>query len=84
MDSFSRYNKIKMYLDNQKHIVLDSVGDVLLHYYALSIKNARSNYQHARNTIFCETVECYIDDIAIESHKEDHLYNLRLIDIMQS
>jgi len=89
MDGFSGYNKIKMYPENEKHTSFRmSVG---IHCYTVmpfGLKNAGATYQRVINVIFCEhirdTVESYIDDIAVKScDKGDHLADLRRVfDIM--
>jgi len=91
MDGFSGYNQIKMYPEDKKHTSFRS--PVRIYCYTMmpfGLKNVGATYQRAMNVIFCkhirDTVECYVDDIAVKSHdKGDHLADLRRVfNIMRS
>src|SRR3954464_8801003 len=69
MDGFSRYNQIKMYPDDQRHIAIRTHLGVFCYTVMLfGLKNASATYQLAMDKIFSKltrkTVKCYVDGIA--------------------
>jgi len=90
MDSFSEYNQIKIFPDDEKHTSFRTpLGVFCYTIMPFGLKNAGATYQRAMNTIFRDhlrkTVECYVDDIAIKSRdKNSHLHDLRtMFDLMR-
>jgi len=85
MNGFSGYKRIKIYPDDEKHTSFIMLLGVYCYTIMPSgLKNAGATYQHPMNAIFYEhirkTVECYVDDIAVQSHdKGDHLANLKRV-----
>ena len=72
MDGFSRYNQIKMYLEDENHISFRMpLGVYCYTVMPFGLKNAGATYQCAMNAIFHEhirkTVACYVDDIVVKS-----------------
>ena len=91
MDGFSRYNQIKMYPEDEKHMSFRMpLGVYCYTVRPFGLKNAGVTYQSVMNTIFREhirkTVKCYIDDIALKSrNKGIHLADLKKVfDIMRA
>ena len=90
-DSFSGYNQIKMYLEDEKHTFFRTPPGVYCYtMMPFELKNARATYQRAMNTIFHEhiykTVECYVNDIATKScDKGNHIVDLkRVFNVMRA
>src|SRR5438270_5091126 len=90
MDGFSGYNQIKMYPADEKHTSFRTpLGVYCYTVVPFGLKNTGATYQRAMDKIFrpciCKTVECYMDDIAVKSHRQaDHLTNLReVFDVMR-
>src|SRR5436190_22837401 len=83
MDGFSRYNRIKMYLDDERHTAFRTpLGVFCYTVMPFGLKNAGATYQREIDKIFSKltrkTVECYVDDIAVKSRRKgDHLRDLR-------
>jgi len=79
-----------MYPDDKKHTQFwISLGVFCYTVMLFSLKIAGATYQRAMSTIFRDhlrkTVECYIDDIAIKIHDNNHLHDLRMMfDLMQA
>ena len=68
MDSFSGYNQIKMYPEDEKQISFRTLLGVYCYtVMPFGLKNAGTTYQRAMNTIFrehiCKTIEYYVDEI---------------------
>jgi len=91
MDSFSEYNQIKMYPEDEMHTSFRTpLGVYCYIVMPFGLKNAGATYQRAMNVIFHEhirkTVEYYVDDIALKiRNKGGHLADLkRVIDIMRA
>jgi len=89
MDGFSGYNQIKMYPDDKKHMSFRTPLGV--YYYTVmsfGLKYAGATYQRAMSTIFRDHLwktVCYVDDIAVRSHKSKHLHDLRTVfDLMRA
>lgn len=82
MDDFSRYNQIKISIDDQHKTTFTCAwGTFCWNIISFGLKNARATYQQAMTTIFHDmlhtTMEDYVDDILEKSIKrEDHLTNL--------
>ena len=83
MDTFSRYNKIKMVEEDQeKTTFITSQG---LYYYKVmpfGLKNAGTTYQRIVNKMFSKQIgrnmEVYVDDMLVKSKEElAHLDNLK-------
>src|SRR5881628_1096936 len=90
MDGFSGYNLIKMYPADEKHTSFRTpLGVYCYTVIPFGLKNAEATYQRATDKIFRpyirKTVECYVDDIAVKSHRQaDHLTDLReVFDVMR-
>lgn len=83
MDGFSGYNQIKMYPNDEKHIVFRTpLGIYYFLVMTFGLKNAGSMYQCVMDKIFCnlshKTVECHVDDIMVKNRlKGDHLTDLK-------
>jgi len=79
MNEFSRYNQIKMYLDDEKHTFFRTpLGLYCYTVMPFGLKNAGATYQRAMNVILHEhihkTVKRYVDDITVKSRaKGDHM-----------
>ena len=91
MDEISRYNQIKIYPDDGKHLSFRTpLGVYCYTVMPFGLNNAGLTYQRAINAIFhehiCKIVECYVDDIAVKSHdKGDQIADLKTVfDIMQA
>ena len=89
IDGFSGYNQIKMYPEDEKHTLFQTLlGVYCCTVMCFGLKNAGATYRCVMSIIFHshlqKMVECYVDDIAIKSgDKNDHLRNLKTIfDIM--
>src|SRR3954466_5788260 len=90
MDGFSGCNQIKMFPADEKHTSFRTpLGVYCYTVMAFGLKNAGATYQRAMDKIFRpyirKTVECYVDDIAVKSHRQtDHLIDLReVFDVMR-
>lgn len=87
MDSFSRYNKIKMYPDDEKHTLFRTQQGVYCYtVIPSSLQNVGDLYQKAMTTSFCfcdhfqKIVECYVDDITVKSrNKDDRIQDFQTI-----
>jgi len=91
MHGFSRYNQIKIYPDDKKHISFRTpLGVYCYIVMPFRLKNAGMIYPKAMNAIFHEhirkKVECYVDDIALKTRaKSDHIADLKTVfDIMRA
>ena len=83
MDSFSRYNQIKMALeDMEKTSFIIPWGTYCYKVMPFGLKNAGATYQHAATTLLYDLihkeVEIYVDDIIVKSkNHEGHIPALR-------
>ena len=83
MDAYSRYNQIRMYLEDEDKIVFTiDCGIYCYKVMSFDLKNAGATYQRLVNKVFAQligkTMEVYIDDMLVKSlRKEDHVSDLR-------
>ena len=83
MDTFSRYNQIKMAEEDQEKIAfITSQGLYCYKVMPFELKNARATYQKLVNKMFNRQIgrnmEVYVDDILVKSKEElAHLDDLR-------
>ena len=83
MDSFSRYNQIRMHKANQeKTLFVTSQGLFCYKVMPFGLKNASTMYQRIMNKMFAQqigrNVQVYIDDMLVKSQREeDHLVDLK-------
>ena len=83
MDTFSRYNQIKMAEEDQEKIAfITSQGLYCYKVMPFELKNARATYQRLVNKMFNRQIgrnmEVYVDDILVKSKEElAHLDDLR-------
>ena len=88
IDGFSRYNQIKIYLDDASFRT--PLGVYCYTVMPFGLKNTGATYQRTMNAIFHEhirkTVECYVNYIAVKSRtKGDHIADLKtVLNIMQA
>ena len=83
MDTFSRYNQIRMdETDQEKTSFVTSQGLFCYKVMPFGLKNAGATYQRLVNHMFCpqigRNVEVYVDDILVKSQNEEiHLNDLQ-------
>ena len=83
MDAFSRYNQIKMALENmEKTTFITLWGTFCYKVMSFRLKNAKATYQRAMvallHDMMHKEIEVYVDDMIARSRmKEEHLINLR-------
>ncbi|KAA0025450.1 ty3-gypsy retrotransposon protein [Cucumis melo var. makuwa] len=85
MDGSSRYNQIRMALDDaEKTTFRTPKGIYCYKVMPFGLKNAGATYQRAMQRIFDDMlhkhIECYVDDLVVKSKKKcDHLKDLKLV-----
>ncbi|KAL0413461.1 UNVERIFIED_CONTAM: Transposon Tf2-12 polyprotein [Sesamum radiatum] len=85
MDGSSGYNQIRMApADEELTAFRTPKGIYCYRVMPFGLKNAGTTYQRAMQRIFNDilhkNVECYVDDLVVNSKKrEDHLYDLRKV-----
>jgi len=87
MDGFLGYNQIKVYPEDEKHTSFRiSLGVYCYTVMPFVLKNASATINAIFHVHIRKTVECYVDNIAVKSCKEDgHLADLkRVFDIMRA
>jgi hypothetical protein len=85
MDGFSRYNQIKMALEDEELAPFRTCKDIYCYkVMSLGLKNASATYQRAMTVVLdgllYEIIECYIDDIIVKYKQGiDHLKLLTMV-----
>lgn len=83
MDGFSRYNQIKMALDNmEKTIFITPSGTFYYKMMPFSLKNTRETHKRVMMTFFhgmiTKEIEVHVDDMIVKSQtEEDHIAHLQ-------
>ncbi|KAM1024583.1 hypothetical protein ACFX2C_037845 [Malus domestica] len=85
MDGSSRYNQIRMALENKELTAFRTPKGIYCYkVMPFGLKNAEATYQRAMQKIFNDmlhkNVECYVDDVVVKTKKRlDHLKDLRIV-----
>ncbi|KAM1620292.1 hypothetical protein ACFXTN_017280 [Malus domestica] len=85
MDGSSRYNQIRMALEDEELTAFRTPKGIYCYkVMPFGLKNAGATYQRAMQKIFNDmlhkNVECYVDDVVVKTKKRpDHLKDLRVV-----